>query len=66
MQQIIATKKNNKRKILAIFRKFVKLKLKNYKIIKNLIIKIKHLFVKNKIYIFRNKNNVLRVETIKF
>jgi len=66
MQQIIATKKVNKRKILTIFRKFIKLKLKNYKIIENLTIKVKYLLIKNKLYIFRNKNNVLRVETIKF
>jgi len=51
MQQIIATKKANKQKILTIFRKFIKLKLEYYKIIKNLIIKVKHLFIKDKMYI---------------
>lgn len=49
MQQIIATKKVNKQKILTIFRKFIKLNLENYKVIKNLIIKVKDL--KRNIYI---------------
>jgi len=66
MQQIIATKKINKRKILAIFRKSIKLKVENCKIIENLSIKIKYLFIRNKMYIFRSKNDVLCVETIKF
>jgi len=66
MQQIIATKKINKRKILAIFYKFIKLKLENCKIIEHLIIIIKHLLIKNKMYISRNKNDVLYVETIRF
>jgi len=66
MQQIIATKKVDKQKILAIFRKFINLKLENYKIIENLTIKIKYLFIKDNIYVFRNKNNVLCVKTIEF
>ncbi len=66
MQQIIATKKVDKRKFLAIFRKSIKLELEDYKIVKNLTIKIKYLFIKNKVYVFRNKNNVLCVETIRY
>jgi len=66
MQQIIATKKVDKRKISTILRKSIRLKLKNYKIIENLTIRVKHLLVRDKIYISRNKNDVLCVETIKF
>ena len=66
MQQIIATKKINKQKILTIFCKSIKLKLEDCKIIENLTIKIKYLLIRDKIYIFRNKNNILYVEIIKF
>lgn len=66
MQQIIVAKEVEKRKILAIIRKIIKLKLKNYQIVENLIIKIKYLLVRDKIYISRNKNDTFRIEAIEF
>ena len=66
IKQIIQVKEANKQKILTIFCKTIKLKLENYIIIEYLTINIKHLFIRNKIYIFRSTNNILRIETIKF
>ncbi len=51
MKQIIQVKEVNKRKILIIFRKIIKLKFENYTIIKHLTINVKHLFVRDKIYV---------------
>jgi len=45
IKQIIEIKKANKQKISIIFCKTIKLKLKNYTIIKYFTIKIKYLFV---------------------
>jgi len=45
IKQIIQIKETNKRKILTIFRKIIKLELKNCIIIKYLTINTKHLFV---------------------
>ena len=52
IKQIKEIKEINKQKILAIFRKTIKLKFENYIIIKHLTINIKYLFVRNKIYVF--------------
>lgn len=66
MQQIIAIKEVENCKILASFRKIIKLELKDCKIVEDSIIKIKYLLIKNKIYISRSKNNILYVEAIRF
>lgn len=66
VKQIIATKKINKQKILLLLRKFIKLKFDNCIIVKIFTTKAKYLLVRDKIYIFRNKNNILRVNHIRF
>jgi len=66
IKQIIQTKKTDKQKISTIFRKTIKLKLENCTIIEYSIIKIKYLFVRDRIYVFYSNNNIFRVETIRF
>jgi len=47
-------------------RKIIKLKFEDCRVVKYLTTKIKHLFIRDKIYVFNNKNDVIRANVIKF